>query len=55
MKHQYCYFNLIIDCLITLNLIGCGSDDEVAEPENNSPVVEVIVIPKEFSPGEVRE
>lgn len=55
MKFQIRFFNVIIVCLLTFNFIGCSSDDEPTEPENSSPVVETLVVPKEFSPGEILE
>ena len=38
-----------------INIWGCGTDDTEEEPTNRSPKVDALIIPKEFSPGEIIE
>lgn len=55
MKNHFCHFYLVMVCLLTLSIIGCGSDDEDAEPDNYPPTVDSFNIPKEYNPGDVLE
>ena len=54
MKHRFSIFCIIIGCLLTLYILGCGSDEE-SEPTNNTPTVDSFIVPEEFSPGDVLE
>ncbi len=53
MKNHFCHFYLVMVCLLTLSIVGCGSDDEDAEPTNNLPTVDSFIVPTEFNPGDV--
>ncbi len=55
MRSQICFISMIIGCLLTFYIIGCGSDDEDTEPTNNPPTVDSFIVPEEFSPGDVLE
>lgn len=54
MKHRFSIFCIIIGCLLTLYILGCGSDEE-SEPTNSTPTVDSFIVPEEFSPGDVLE
>ena len=54
MKHRFSIFCIIIGCLLTLYIFGCGSDEE-SEPTNSTPTVDSFIVPEEFSPGDVLE
>ncbi len=53
MKNKYRILSLVMVCLISLYIAGCGSDDD--EPANNSPTVDTFIVPTEFNPGETLE
>lgn len=53
MKNHFCHFTIVMVCLLTLSIVGCGSDDEDTEPTNNSPTVDSFIVPTEFNPGDV--
>lgn len=54
MKNKYRILSLVMACLISFYIAGCGSDDG-DEPANNSPTVDIFVVPTEFNPGETLE
>ena len=54
MKYRFSIFCIIIGCLLTLYILGCGSDDD-SEPANSPPTVDSFIVPEEFSPGDVLE
>lgn len=54
MKHRFSIFCIIIGCLLTLYILGCGSDEE-SEPTNSTPTVDSFIVPEEFIPGDVLE
>lgn len=54
MKNKYRLISLVMACLISLYIAGCGSDDS-DEPANSSPIVDVFIVPTEFNPGETLE
>ncbi|MDE0316845.1 MAG: hypothetical protein OXM61_18310 [Candidatus Poribacteria bacterium] len=54
MKNKYRLISLVMVCLISLYIAGCGSDDS-DEPTNNSPTVDTFLVPTEFNPGETLE
>ncbi|RKU11068.1 hypothetical protein C6501_13080 [Candidatus Poribacteria bacterium] len=54
MKNKYRILSLVMACLISFYIAGCGSDDS-DEPDNNSPTVDTLVVPTEFNPGETLE
>ncbi|MDE0635947.1 MAG: hypothetical protein OXI43_08895 [Candidatus Poribacteria bacterium] len=54
MKNKYRIVSLVMACLISFYIAGCGSDDS-DEPDNNSPTVDTLVVPTEFNPGETLE
>ncbi len=54
MKHRFSIFYIIIGCLLTFYIVGCGSDED-EEPANNTPTVDSFIVPEEFSPGDVLE
>ena len=54
MKNIYRILSLVMACLISLYIAGCGSDDG-DEPANNSPTVDTFVVPTEFNPGDILE
>lgn len=54
MKNKYRIVSLVMACLISFYIVGCGSDDS-DEPDNNSPTVDTLVVPTEFNPGETLE
>lgn len=54
MKNKYRILSLVMACLISFYIAGCGSDDS-DEPDNNSPTVDTFVVPTEFNPGETLE
>lgn len=54
MRHYVRLFSIIIGCLLTLYILGCGSDED-EEPTNSSPTVDSFIVPKEFSLGDVLE
>ena len=53
MKIRFCHSTIVLICLLTLSIIGCGSDDEDAEPANSAPIVDSFIVPTEFNPGDV--
>lgn len=55
MKNHIRFISIIICCLLTFYILGCGSDDEDTEPANNPPTVDSFIVPEEFSPGDVLE
>ncbi|MYF98881.1 hypothetical protein F4212_07050 [Candidatus Poribacteria bacterium] len=55
MKTLSCHFYLVMVCLLTLSIVGCGSDDEDVEPDNYSPRVDEFIVPTEYGPGDVLE
>ncbi|MCY4402700.1 MAG: hypothetical protein OXD54_09020 [Candidatus Poribacteria bacterium] len=55
MKNRFDHFYIVVVCILTLSILGCGSDDEDAEPDNYSPTVESFVVPTEYDPGDVLE
>lgn len=55
MTNYVRFFSIILGCLLTFNIVGCGSDNEDKEPTNNPPIVDSFVVPEEFSPGDVLE
>lgn len=54
MKNNYRILSIVIACLFTLCIAGCGSDDD-DEPTNSSPIVDAFIIPTQFAPGEIIE
>lgn len=54
MKNKYRILSLLMACLISFYIAGCGSDDS-DEPDNNSPTVDTFVVPTEFNPGDILE
>ncbi len=54
MKNKCRILSLVMACLISFYIAGCGSDDG-DEPANNSPTVDTFVVPTEFNPGETLE
>ena len=54
MKNKYRILSLVLACLISFYIAGCGSDDS-DEPANSSPIVDVFIVPTEFNPGETLE
>ncbi len=54
MKNKYCILSLVLACLISFYIVGCGSDDS-DEPDNHSPTVDTFVVPTEFNPGDILE
>ena len=55
MKYHIRLFTIIIGCLLTFFIMGCGSDEDDTEPTNSSPIVDSFIVPKEFNPGDVLE
>lgn len=53
MKNRFNHFYIVMMCILTLSILGCGSDDEDTEPINNSPIVDSFIVPTEFNPGDV--
>lgn len=51
LRVLYC----IVVVLYSVNLLGCGSDDNDEELTNSPPKVDAFIIPKEFSPEEILE
>ena len=54
MKNKYRILSLVMACLISFYIAGCGSDDS-DEPANNSPTVDTFIVPTEFNPGDILE
>ena len=55
MKYHIRLFTIIIGCLLTFYILGCGSDEDDTEPTNSSPIVDSFIVPEEFNPGDVLE
>ena len=53
MRNHIRIISMIIGCLLTAYIIGCGSDNENSEPTNNSPIVDSFIVPEEFNPGDI--
>lgn len=54
MKNKYRILSLVMACLISFYIAGCGSDDS-DEPANSPPIVDAFIVPTEFNPGETLE
>lgn len=52
MKRRLTRYCIVMVCLLTLSIIGCGSDEDT-EPDNYSPRVDSFIVPTEYDPGEV--
>ena len=55
MKINVRILYVILTCLLTIHIFGCGATEDDAEPANSSPIVDAFVIPSEFTPSEIIE
>ena len=54
MKSKFRILSLVLACLVSFYIVGCGSDDS-DEPANHSPIVDNFIVPTEFNPGDILE
>ena len=55
MKYLYRILTIIIVCLLSTYIVGCGENEDDSEPTNNSPIVDSFIVPETFDPGDVLE
>ncbi len=55
MINRYRNFSIVMVCIFTMFLAGCGSDDGDSEPTNEQPIVDSFIVPTEFNRGDVFE